>query len=40
VKIHTALARFWLVIAGFEAARHGKGATAFRDVELESSNFC
>jgi len=34
VKIHTALARFWLNIAGFESARPRNGATAFRDVEL------
>jgi len=40
VKIHAALARFWLVNAGFEAARPGNGGTAFRDVELESRNFC
>jgi len=34
------LARFWLLIAGLEAARPGNGATAFRDVELESKKFC
>jgi len=40
VKIHAALARFWLCIAGFEAARPRDGAPALRDVELESRNFC
>jgi hypothetical protein len=40
VKIHAALARFWLCNAGFGAARPGDGAPALRDVELESRNFC